>query len=323
MAPALRHVSLPEIDLQDRTFVATYRPDIHVLQQSIAQVGVLTPVHLRQSSAKAPLQIVAGWKRCIACQDTGQAHVPALVYHTTELSDQQACLLALHDNLGCRTFNAIEKARLLHCLQQQGHYTPTTVLHEFCPLLGLPPRPETLTTYSTLLTVDDALQAAVAEGVLPLETVLWMTAYPVQDQAALCDLFTGLKVGVNRARECATAIDEICRRDACSPTALLHRLGVSAMLAAEQLSGPQKIEQLRRVLHQARYPRLSAHEARFHDAVRRLRLPPPISLRPTPYFEGPYQITLSFRQRQELQHYAQRLLDAADHEALKVLLDLL
>ena len=63
---------------------------------------------------------------------------------------------------------------------------------------------------------------------------------------------------------------------------------------------------------------------RFQEAVRRLRLPPQISLRPPPYFEGQqYQVTLSFGQPQELQHYAQRLLDASGHEALAALLELL
>jgi hypothetical protein len=34
-------------------------------------------------------------------------------------------------------------------------------------------------------------------------------------------------------------------------------------------------------------------------------------------------VTLSFGQRQELQQYARRLLDAAEHEALDILLELL
>jgi hypothetical protein len=119
-------------------------------------------------------------------------------------------------------------------------------------------------------------------------------------------------------------IDEICQRDACTPANLLAALGVPALLTEAQLSGPQKLESVRRVLRQGRYPQLSTYEQRFQEAVRRLRLPPQISLRPPPYFEGQqYQVTLSFSQRQELQRYAQQLLDAAQHEALDVLLELL
>jgi hypothetical protein len=159
---------------------------------------------------------------------------------------------------------------------------------------------------------------------VPLETALWIGAYAAEDRQALLDIFTGLRVGTNRAREFVTYINEICRRDTCTPAGLLQALGVPALLAEAQLSGPQKLESVRRVLRQARYPQLSTYEQRFQEAARRLRLPPQISLRPPPYFEGQqYQVTLSFGQRQELQQYAQRLLDAAQHEALDTLLELL
>jgi len=323
MAPVFRHVPLTEIALDDHTFVVTYHPEMQALQRSVACVGVLTPLHLRQPSDQAPLQVVCGSKRLLACQQTGHTEVPALVYNAAELSEQQAFLLALHDNLGCRALNAVEKGRILWRLQQFG-LQPDTWLQEVCALLDLPPRPETLEAYGRLATLEEALQAAVVEGVLSLETALWIGAYPAEDRQALLAVFTGLKVGTNRAREFATYIDEICQRDACTPAGLLQVLGVPTLLAEAQLPGPQKLESVRRVLRQARYPQLSAYEQRFQEATRRLRLPSQISLRPPPYFEGQqYQVTLSFGQRQELQQYAQRLLDAAQHEALDTLLELL
>jgi len=324
MAPVFRHVTLTEIALEDRTFIVTYRPEMHALQRSVARVGVLTPLHLRQPSGQVPLQVVCGSKRLLACQQTGHTSVPALMYSAAELPEPQAFLLALHDNLGCRLFNAVEKARILWRLRQDFHTPPATLMQEFCPLLDLPPRAETLQTYCSLATLEDALQAAVVEGTLPLDTALWIGAHAADDYQALLELFTGLKVGSNRAREFTTYIDEICRRDACSPAALLPDLGVPAVLTDPQLAGPQKLDSVRRVLRQARYPQLSTYEQRFQAAARRLRLPPQIALRPPPYFEGQqYQVTLSFGQRQELQDYAQRLLDAARHEALDALLELL
>jgi hypothetical protein len=80
---------------------------------------------------------------------------------------------------------------------------------------------------------------------------------------------------------------------------------VPTLLTDTQLASPQKLDSVRRVLRQARYPQRSTYEQRFQEAVRRLRLPPQISLRPPPYFEGQqYQVTLSFGRRQELQQYA-------------------
>mgnify|MGYP003393872726 CR=1 FL=1 len=324
MTAQLHDIPLTAIALDDTTFVVTYRPEMQALQRSVARMGVLTPVHLRRLAPELPLQVICGSKRLLACQQTGHSVVPALVHDAAELSVEEAFLLALHDNLGCRTLNAVEKARVLRRLQDEFQYPASTLLQEFCPLLDLPPRSDTLVAYGVLPTLDEALQAAVVDGALQLETALWIGARAGEDLAALLGLFSGLKFGANRARECVTYIDEICQRDACSAAVLLRQLGLLALLPEPQLSGPQKIERVRQLLRQERYPQLSAYEQRFQEAVRLLRLPPQISLRPPAYFDGQqYQVSLSFGQRQELEHYAQRLLEAARHEALETLLELL
>jgi len=324
LAPSLRQVAVTDIALDDHTFQVTYRPDMTALQRSVAQVGVLTPVHLRQRAEHAPLQVVCGRKRLLACQHTGCPSVPALVHQVEALSDLQAWLLVLHDNLGCRQLNVVEKGRLLLHLRPYAPTQPATWLHDVCRLLELPPRDETLETYCRLAVVPEPLQTAVVEEGLPVETALWISTHAAVDGSALQELFTRLKVGTNRARELATYLDEICQRDACRPAELLQALGLSPLLEDARLTGPQKLDNVRRLIRQARYPQLSTYEQRFQEALRHLRLPPQISLRPPPYFEGQqYQVTLNFRQPQELQHYAQRLLDAAGHEALERLLELL
>jgi ParB family chromosome partitioning protein len=324
MAPAFRYVPLTDIALDDNTFVVTYQPEMHTLQRSVARAGVLTPLHLRRVPGRSRLQVVCGSKRLQACQHVGCASVPALVHGAAELSEEQAFLLAVYDNLGCRTLNAVEKGRILRRLRDDFHYDTAVLVEEFCPLLDLPPRVKTLDTYCTLVTLDNGLQAATVEGTVSLETALWVGRHAPADRQALLALFTGLKVGINRARELAAAIEDICRRDDVGAASLLQRLHVPAIIADPQLSGPQKLESVRRVLHETRYPRFSAHEKRFRETLQRLRLPSQLSLRPPPYFEGQqYRVTFGFCTRQELQQHAQRLLDAASNEALDDLLALL
>lgn len=321
--PTFGHIPVSDVALDDETFVVTYRPHMQRILDSVARMGVLTPLHLRRAGESAPLQLVAGSKRLRAARQAGQATVPALVHEADELSEQQAFLLAVHDNLACRPFNAVEKARILRRLRHDFQYPDADLTEQFCPLLNLPPRADTLHAYCTLATLDDPLQAATVESGLPVDVALWVGGLSSVDRQALLPLFASLQLGSNRAQECATYIDEVCQRDACSAAALLERLDIPALLADAQRSGPQKREAVRHALRQARYPQLTAHEQRYREAVRRLRLPPAIALRPPPYFQSrQYQVSFSFSQRRELRHAAQRLLDAADSDALDDLFDL-
>ena len=321
--PAFGRILVTDIASDNETFVVTYRPQMQPLLDSVARMGVLTPLHVRRANASAPFQLVAGSKRLRATQQAGQATVPALIHEADELSEQQAFLLAVHDNLACRPFNAVEKARILRRLRHDFQYPDADLTEQFCPLLDLPPRADTLEAYCTLAILEDALQAATVENALPVDVAVWAGGLDTADRQAVLPVFAGLQLGSNRAQECATYVDEICQRDACTAAALFERLGIPALLADPQRSGPQKREAVRHALRQARYPQLTAHEQRYREAVRRLRLPPAISLRPPPYFEKcQYQVSFSFSQRQELRQAAQCLLDAADSDAMDDLLDL-
>ena len=321
--PTFAHVPVADISLGDGVYVVTYRPQMERLLDSVARVGVLSPLHLRRSAAPAPLQLVAGSKRLSAARQTGLATVPALIHEAAELSEKQGFLLAVHDNLACRSFNAVEKARVLRRLRRDFQYPDEALIEEFCPLLDLPPGADTVQAYCTLATLDDALQAATVDYALPVDVALWVGGLDRADRQAVLPMFTSLQLGSNRAQECAAHIDEVCQRDACTAAALFERLGIAALLADVQRSGPQKREAVRHALRQARYPQLTAHEQRYREAARRLRLPPAVSLRPPPYFENnQYQVSFSFSRKQELRQAAQRLLDAADSEAMDDLLDL-
>jgi ParB-like chromosome segregation protein Spo0J len=324
MTPTFEHIDINDVDLEDKQFIVTYRPQLEALEQSIARMGVLTPVHLRRTADSNHLQLICGFKRLLACRNTAQSHVPALIYDANTLSAEQTFLLALYDNLGCRDFNAVEKGRILQRLRDVYHYDSAILTQEICPLLNLPPRLNNLQMYCTLAALDAPLQQVVAEARLPLETALWIGRQAADDRQILIALFTGLRLSRNRAREFAGTIEDLCRRDACSISECLHRLDIETMLVDTQISGPQKIERLRHALQQARHPLLNAHQQRFRTALHRLQLPAQVELQPPPYFEGDsYRVTFTFNSQQQLQHAAQGLSAAAADDGLDDLLALL
>lgn len=324
MAPVFRQVELAEIAICDVTCLITYHPQMEALQRSVAAVGVLTPLHLRYVAHTDKLQIVCGSKRLQACEQLSQALVPALVYSSDELSDEDAFWLVVYDNLGCRDFNAVEKGRVLWRLQHQYQWSINDLLLNVCGLLDIPPRADVVASYCDLVGLDDTLQLATVEGALPLEAARWIGHRGEEEQPELLKLFLGLRIGRNRAREFVTLIEDLCHRDGYDVVSLCGELELHAVLDDTALSGPQKIEQILGRLRQSRFPRFHAHEQVFQAALRQLRLPPQMSVQPPPYFDGhQYQVSFHFGTEHELRDYAQRLLDAASHEAMKTLLGLL
>ena len=267
VVPTFGYVPVSDIAANNLAFVVTFRPQMQRLLESVARAGVLTPLQLRQTAEPAALQLLAGFKRLLAARQTGQATVPALIHEANELSDEQAFLLAVHDNLPCRSFNAVEKGRILRRLQDDFRYPDEVLIQEFCPVLDLPPRADVLRGYCTLATLDESLQAATVDYSLPVDVALWVGGLDPADRQAVLPLFTTLQLGSNRAQECAACIDEVCQRDACTAAALFERLGIVALLADPQRSGPQKREAARHALRRARYPQLTAHEQRYREAV--------------------------------------------------------
>lgn len=324
MPVTLQYVSLHDIATDPSPFVITYRPDTRLLERSVARQGIVTPVHLRHQGTAEPLQLLCGSQRLQAARSCNLSTVPALVYPYAELTDEQAFLLALHDNLGCRTLNVVEKARALQRLRDDFAYSIATLATDICPLLALPPRPETVLAYCSLAALNETLQAALAEGMLSVETALWIRDQASTDQESLTTLFTSLKLSSSRAREFVAMLDDLQRRDAQSVQALLRAYGILEVLLDTHLAGPQKIERIRHMLRQARYPQLHTYEQRFHAALRQLKLPPQLRLQAPAFFEGDqYQVTFAFRERQECQQSIERLLEAIHSPAFADLLDLL
>ena len=211
----------------------------------------------------------------------------------------------------------MEKARILQRLRHDFQYPDADLTEQFCPLLDLPPRADTLQAYCTLATLDDVLQAATVENGLPVDVAVWVGSLDTADRQAVLPLFAGLQLGSNRAQECAAYIDEVCQRDVCTAAALLSGSAYPPCSPTHSVPGRRNAKRCDTPCAKRATPNSPPTNSATGKPPRRLRLPPAITLRPPPYFEKrQYQVSFSFSQRQELRHAAQRLLDAADSDAM-------
>ena len=294
------------------------------LVDSVARVGVLTPLHLRRPAAPAPLQLVAGSRRLGAARQTGTATVPALIHEARELSEEQGFSAGATRQPGLPRLQrggkgaraAAPAARLPVCRRHPAR----NVLPAAGPAAAPQRRGQLLHPGRPGRGVaggNGRLRAARRRGAVGRRPGYRRPAggaAPVHHPSTRQQPRQGNASPTStRCASGTIAPPPSCSRDSASPP----------WLADPQRSGPQKREAVRQALHQARYPRFTAHERRFREAAGRLRLPPGVSLRPPPYFESlRYQVSFSFSGKQELRQAAQRLLDAADAEAMDDLLRL-
>lgn len=87
------------------------------LAESIRQQGLLQPILVRPlGDAASSFEIIAGERRWRAAQLAGLSEIPAIV---RELSDEEAMLVALVENLQREDLNPLEEAEGMHALRQK------------------------------------------------------------------------------------------------------------------------------------------------------------------------------------------------------------
>ncbi len=90
---------------------------INELADSIAAKGLIQPIVVRPSPrSSGKFQIVAGERRYLACKRAGLSRVKVIV---TELSDEDALLIGLIENLQREDLNCIEEAEAYSKLKQE------------------------------------------------------------------------------------------------------------------------------------------------------------------------------------------------------------
>jgi ParB family chromosome partitioning protein len=125
------------------------------LAQSIAENGVLQPILVRVRGQG--YEIIAGERRWRASRQAGLTQVPALV---RELSDKEALVVALLENLQREDLNPLEEAQALERLQQEMDLSQGELAKHVCKS-----RPAVANSLR-LLQLDTEIRQAVLDGQL-------------------------------------------------------------------------------------------------------------------------------------------------------------
>ncbi len=289
----LEQIPLCKIDSEDTAFLITFIPDLDPLQASIKLVGLLEPLILREKTDKT-YQIVCGFKRAEALRRLAIAEAAAFVYDRGQLDDFQALLLTIGHNI-THTLNLVEKAHALKKLVAFG-VSEREVIDRFLPLVALQPNVRILRQTTALLSLEMKVLEYLVKEDLSLSAAVCFLDLDQEGQESILPLLEALRPGENRIKEIIAFLREISLRDGVPISSLLARDDIIEILGDSQNPRPQRLEQLRRIIKQMRFPLLTAMEQRFAAYKQSLSLPPQISFYHPAFFEGEeFKMELRFK----------------------------
>jgi len=175
--PAGAPAEIPLSAISPSPFQPRERTDdeaIAELAESIRQHGVVEPVLVRPLGKKR-YQLVAGHRRLLAAQQAGLTAIPAVV---RQLSDQEALVLSLVENLQREDLTPLEEATAFTRLAEDFGFTH----RQIGEVVG---RSRAYVTNSMrLLSLSQTAQQAIREGKLSRGQALAIMALPEEDRDA-------------------------------------------------------------------------------------------------------------------------------------------
>ena len=177
------------MSIQDNRFQPRQKYDeskLADLKASIKEKGVLQPVLVRKH--EKGYEVIAGQRRLMAARALGLAQVPVIVKNVT---DREALVLALVENIQREELNAIEEAQGFKRLMDEFQFTQESVAQ------AIGKDRTTVTNLLRLLRLPQEIQKQVADGQLSMghaRALLSLEEAPIQKKMAEVIIKRGLSV---------------------------------------------------------------------------------------------------------------------------------
>ncbi|MGD2185474.1 MAG: ParB/RepB/Spo0J family partition protein [Desulfobacterales bacterium] len=314
---ALKNVRLSEVDLTDNTFRITTRSDPDKLVLSIEKLGLMHPPMLKYSSPG--YVVVCGFRRIAACLNLGWTRVPARIFEQN-VGRFELAQMAIADNALQRPLNLLETSRAIRLLADV--CADQKQLRKASLELGLPHSPPEAAKIKQICGLPLKVQEGILGGTITMSMALELGRLDPAVAARLIDLFSHLKVGLNKQRELLLLFTEIAEREDIAILQLIAEKPLQKILNNTEMDRALKRQKVRSYLRQRRFPAITKAETDYRKWRKQLKLGENINLIPPKDFEGnTFSMKLSFNNRQDFSNLIKRIEKIIQHPALSKILD--
>jgi hypothetical protein len=186
--------------------------------------------------------------------------------------------------------------------------TDEEILTETASKLGLPSDSGQIRKIKKIGDLDTSIQEGILANTISLAMATELAKLEPNAGIALTQIFTRLKIGLNRQRELMMLLNEIAQRENSTIGNLLNEHVIQHVLDDHNLDRAQKRRQIQEYLKQRRFPAMSRTKNEFKKQIKKLQLGNQISLTPPKDFEGSnYTLKLTFSSLSELEELRGRL----------------
>jgi len=294
---------LNEIETSPGPFCMSFGYDLRPLMDSIKAIGLINEPFVIQGR-DGQIRPVIGFRRIEALKALGVKTVTCKDLSETDLSEFDCLVLGLLDNLATRKFNEVEKGMILRRLVK--YVARDQVLKYYMPLLGLPPRENTLEVYFALEDLDLEIKESLIREQVSLKAAEALLHMESEAALGLCRWIKELRLSFNYQLQFIDYIMDISSMEDKTVTEVLGTLG--KMLEDKEINRPQRVKRLFKELRRRRYPSLYRAEQEFKSKIKRLSLPEDVRIKHPPNFEGPkFLMEIWFHDGQDLRRKLNQL----------------
>ncbi len=312
-------IQLERLHIVSELLPVSYPLTSPALLNSLRNVGLITPL-LVQPLSPGNYQVICGHRRLLACRELGLRTVPCRILQDP-LSDREAFLLNLHENMATRTFNPIEQSLLINKLEQ--FFTIEEVIRDYLPLLGLRPHARVREKLLPLADLNEPVKKAVFEERIHPDVAYRLSCFNDCERRAMFGLLEPLYLSTSKQLEVIANLEALKFRENTTIERLLADKSIQEVCKNNKLPLNQRGERIRRLIHQWRMPFFSKAQQDFARYKKELGLPPNIQLTPPPFFEkDEYKVTFSFKNSEDLKKHLAKLNQVADTATIRQIMGL-
>lgn len=305
---------IDELTASPGPYVMSFGFNLEVLCESIRKVGLINPPLVARNQ-QGTFEIVSGYRRILALKALGEGESFCLDLTSTLASPMERFLTGLYENLSTRKFNEIEKAMILHRLQD--YVSKEEIVGSFMPLLCLPSHEGTLKFYLNLLGLEENIQKAVAREEISMSTVKALIEMGNGDRQCVFRWVSTLGFNFNQGTKLIELIKDISMREKKGVHEMLSEAPFVEIAENPRLNMPQKAKAVLETLRTRRFPRLKKAQQAVLKKVSAIPLPPDTSVHYDPNLEDPYyHLDIRFKHGKDLMKAIRRLHALHEVEAI-------